>query len=101
MLDRTGNNNNSLTPKQFLILVRENRRLCLPAGLAGALLVFVAGLFEVPYFTSNAKIQFKLSDTGKTMIATVLNETDGLGAKEFMDRSVDVVRSDSFRGELA
>lgn len=91
----------SLTPTQFWILVRENRRASVLAGLAGALLMFVACLFEVPYFTSTAKLQFKIADTGKTVIATVLNEADGLGVKEFMDRSVDVVRSDSFHEELA
>lgn len=91
----------SITPGQLWILVKVNKRFCVSLGLLGAFFAFVLGLMEVPYYSSTSKLQFKSADVGKTLVQAVINESDNLGIKEFMDRSLGVVRSDSFREELA
>lgn len=58
-------------------------------------------MLEVPTFTSKSKLLFKVADTGKTLMQATLNESDNLGIRELMDRSIGVIESDTFREELA
>ncbi|MGZ6469350.1 MAG: hypothetical protein ACXWQJ_18760, partial [Bdellovibrionota bacterium] len=91
----------NFTPSQLWIVLKANRRFCFGFALAGALFSLVTGLFEIPYYESYSKIQFKSFDMGKSVAQTMLQDADSLNMKEVMDRVVSLLRSDSFHEELA
>ncbi len=72
------------------------------AGMVlSAALVAGVGLFEIPRYVSQSKVQFKTFDAGKSIAPSIVQAIDELDTRDVMDRSLAILNSDLFQDELA